>query len=72
MEHLSARMLERYSHIRMQAKRETILAVEARTAASEGRTVESHVKQSSQHAGFAKEITAAIKGLNLLFASLGA
>jgi hypothetical protein len=46
MGHLSARMLERYSHIRMKAKREAILAVEAQTAEARRQAVGTHVKQS--------------------------
>jgi len=57
MGHLSARMLERYSHIRMKAKREAILAVEAQTAAARRQTVGSHVKQSPQQADSASKET---------------
>ena len=54
MGQMSRAMLERYSHIRMQAKREAILAVEARSARQ---SVDSHVKQSPKQADFGKKET---------------
>ena len=48
MGHMSRAMLERYSHIRMHAKRAAILAVEARSREQRRQSLESHVKQSPQ------------------------
>jgi hypothetical protein len=68
MGHLSARMLERYSHIRMHTKREAILAVEVRSAirietardailAVERQGPESHGKESPKVNDFARKET---------------
>jgi integrase len=71
MGHMSQAMLERYSHIRMHAKREAILAVEAQSAVSFGRpqterdaivaverqSLESHGKESPKVNDFAPKET---------------
>lgn len=46
MGHMSRAMLERYSHIRMHAKRAAILAVEARDREVRRQSLQSHGKES--------------------------